>query len=111
MMIKSFLQYLYVFLTVIQCNGVWTRYFDRDNPSGNGDYETLHDLRREYPNQICPNPIAVDAKVVGTNNHIPIAGLTVTADTVTGFVCVNRVQRRGKRCLDFQARFCCPRGK
>ena len=68
-------------------------------------------LRQAYPNQICPNPTAVDARVVGTNNHIPIAGLNVTADVVNGFSCVNRVQTGGKRCLDFEARFCCPQGK
>ena len=99
------------FSLVVTCNGVWTRYYDRDNPSGNGDYEILHDLRREHPNQICPNPTAVDARVIGTNNHIPISGLTVIADVVFGFACINREQPSGRRCLDFEARFCCPRGK
>jgi len=37
----------------------WTRWFDRDDPSFTGDYETLNDLRKEG-NTICPNPIATE---------------------------------------------------
>ena len=35
------------------------RWFDRDDPSFTGDYETLNDLRKEG-NTICPNPIATE---------------------------------------------------
>ena len=99
------------FSIVVACSGVWTQYYDRDDPSGSGDHESLPHLRQEYPNQICPNPTAVDAKVVGTNDHIPIAGLTVIADVVAGFACVNQEQTGGRGCLDFEARFCCPKGE
>ncbi|KAI4903731.1 hypothetical protein NFI96_005124 [Prochilodus magdalenae] len=37
---------------------VW---FDRDDPSGNGDYETLEHLRTEYPGKICSKPLGIQA--------------------------------------------------
>lgn len=39
----------------------YTEWFDRDDPSGMGDYETLSDLRREYPNKICSKPLSIQA--------------------------------------------------
>lgn len=41
-----------------------TRWFDYDDPSGNGDYELLRDLRNMYPGEICPQPIAVEVQTV-----------------------------------------------
>lgn len=37
----------------------WTIWFDRDNPSGNGDYETLTELLNEGK-PICKVPVAVN---------------------------------------------------
>uniref|UniRef100_A0A8C6SRR1 WxxW domain-containing protein n=1 Tax=Neogobius melanostomus TaxID=47308 RepID=A0A8C6SRR1_9GOBI len=34
----------------------WTDWFDRSDPSGTGDYETLSQLQKEYPGKICRNP-------------------------------------------------------
>jgi hypothetical protein len=31
----------------------WTDWFDRDNPSGSGDYETLTSLIQDRPNDVC----------------------------------------------------------
>lgn len=39
----------------------YTKWFDRDNPSGQGDYETLKELTAEYPRQICTKPLAIQA--------------------------------------------------
>ena len=93
----------------VECDGKWTRYFDRDNPSGKGDYENLRLLLVEYPNQICEHPIAVDAKLVGSETHYPIPGLVATETPEEGFFCQNADQF-GRTCLDFEVRFCCPEG-
>jgi len=47
----------------------WTDWFDRDNPSGSGDWELLSDLRKEYPGKICKNPLHI--KVVTTDKMTP----------------------------------------
>lgn len=39
----------------------WTPWFDRDNPSGNGDYETLAELIKEG-NKICTGPARIDCQ-------------------------------------------------
>ena len=41
----------------------WTNFFDRDNPSGAGDWETLSDLKKQYPGQICDSPIEVEGQL------------------------------------------------
>uniref|UniRef100_A0A3P9I640 WxxW domain-containing protein n=1 Tax=Oryzias latipes TaxID=8090 RepID=A0A3P9I640_ORYLA len=44
--------------TVVPCRfptflpDCWTQWFDRDDPSGTGDWETLSDLLKQYPNEI-----------------------------------------------------------
>ncbi|KAF1376692.1 hypothetical protein PFLUV_G00214120 [Perca fluviatilis] len=89
--------------------GCWTRWFDRDDPSGSGDWETLSDLRNEYPGKICSKPLAIEART--------LSGLTVAAagdviylrDTTKGFVCRNQDQPRPKMCKDYRVRFSCPR--
>ena len=44
----------------------WSRWFDRDNPSGTGDWETLSNLRTEYPGAICDEPLYIEAVTVDT---------------------------------------------
>ena len=44
----------------------WSRWFDRDNPSGTGDWETLSDLRTAYPGAICDEPLYIEAVTVDT---------------------------------------------
>lgn len=41
-----------------------SKWFDRDDPSGNGDYELLADLLSMYPGEICPTPIAIEAQTI-----------------------------------------------
>ena len=93
----------------VECDGEWTRYFDRDDPSNKGDFETLEYLRQEYQNEICQSPSAVDARLIGIDVHHPISGVVATANEFEGFFCENELQPSG-RCLDFEVRFCC-RGK
>lgn len=39
----------------------WTQWFDRDNPDGTGDWETLILLRKWYRGRICDDPIEIEA--------------------------------------------------
>ncbi len=45
----------------IECR---TRWFDHDDPTGNGDYEVLSDLLNIYPREICPQPIAIEVQTI-----------------------------------------------
>nr|XP_028596855.1 uncharacterized protein LOC114602603 isoform X1 [Podarcis muralis] len=83
-----------------------TRWFDRDDPSGVGDFETLADLRREYPMDICPEPIGIEAQ---TMEGIPASStgqIFHPFNTKEGFACVNKEQKYS--CLDYKVRFTCP---
>lgn len=51
--------------------GCWTDWFDRDDPSGTGDWETLSDLRKQFPQKICPKPIDIEVQT--------LSGLSVAA--------------------------------
>uniref|UniRef100_A0A8C2WGZ4 WxxW domain-containing protein n=1 Tax=Cyclopterus lumpus TaxID=8103 RepID=A0A8C2WGZ4_CYCLU len=85
----------------------WTKWFDRDNPSGPGDYEILYSLRKQYPGQICPNPGAIEAQTLTGISALAAGEKIYRSDTTTGFICRNRDQR-DKRCQDYRVRFSCP---
>uniref|UniRef100_A0AAV2J4P2 WxxW domain-containing protein n=1 Tax=Knipowitschia caucasica TaxID=637954 RepID=A0AAV2J4P2_KNICA len=42
----------------------WTPWFDRDNPSGKGDYETIYHLRKENPGKICDKPLGIEVRTI-----------------------------------------------
>ncbi|XP_059494000.1 uncharacterized protein si:dkey-205h13.2 [Stegostoma tigrinum] len=84
-----------------------TEWFNHDNPSGNGDYEDFSSLQKEYPGQICSNPVACE---VETTSGLPLSssGDNVAPCSIsTGFVCVNKDQADGS-CEDYRIRFTCP---
>ena len=74
---------------------------------GDGEFETLLMLRNENPGEICVNPTAVDARLVGDNTHYSQTGQILTVNSKTGLECVNGEQPNGI-CLDYEVRFCCP---
>ncbi|XP_029966687.1 cartilage intermediate layer protein 2-like [Salarias fasciatus] len=96
--------------THIKC---WTDWFDRDDPSGSGDWETLSLLRRRYPGKICDKPADIEVQTV---SGIPLSqtrDVIDKSDTTTGFICRNSDQplmggRRRRRCRDYRVRFSCP---
>ena len=95
-------------LVLPSCNGTWTKYFDRDDPSHYYDRETISELRKNVDNVICENPILVDARVVGTHIHYSQTGQIFTINTDVGFECENALQLRPmERCKDYEVRFCC----
>ena len=89
-------------------NGQWTKFFDRDNPSDTGDYETLSDINKENPGDACSNPTAVQARVKSTQKDYRTTQQVVQINTSLGFVCKNRCQANQRKCLDYEVRFCCP---
>ncbi|XP_033999777.1 cartilage intermediate layer protein 2-like [Trematomus bernacchii] len=85
----------------------WTDWFDRDNPSGSGDWELLSNLRKEYPGKICENPLM---KVVTTDTVTPAISTGENFfifNPTQGFVCRNKDQKKGG-CRDYKLRFGCP---
>ncbi|KAK3541114.1 hypothetical protein QTP86_015404, partial [Hemibagrus guttatus] len=83
----------------------YTQWFDRDDPSGYGDYETLLNLRAENPGKICDHPYSIQAQTL--TGVFPTGQVFAYYDTVNGFACVNAQQKKPQRCLDYKVRFVC----
>ncbi|XP_053301789.1 mucin-5AC [Pleuronectes platessa] len=90
--------------THIQC---WTDWFDRDDPSGTGDWELLYNLRIENPGKICPKPIQIEAKTLTGLSAAAAGDVIFKSDTTTGFICKNQDQKSKKMCNDYRVRFSC----
>ncbi|XP_019638860.1 PREDICTED: uncharacterized protein LOC109480924 isoform X5 [Branchiostoma belcheri] len=86
----------------------WTDWFDRDNPTATGDWETMTELRNENPGRICDSPTGIQARVVGTGQAASSTGeVFAWNDPVNGFICRKADQTDGV-CLDYEVRLCCP---
>ncbi|XP_061538148.1 mucin-5AC [Phycodurus eques] len=86
----------------------WTQWFDQDNPSGTGDYETLSKLHKENPGKICKQPVQIEVKTTSGASVGSTGNVIHASDTQTGFICLNRDQPQNGRCADFKVRFSCP---
>jgi len=51
-----------------ECRTPW---FDRDNPGGVGDYETLLLTLVTYPHQACAQPIAIEVTTISGTPVLP----------------------------------------
>jgi Zn-dependent metalloprotease len=80
----------------------WTQWYDRDQPSGTGDWE----LRVDQIPAVCASPSRVECTTLGGVDR-SLTGETVTCTPQTGFVCKNAEQSDGS-CQDYRVRFCCP---
>ena len=89
-------------LSVGECLGTWSSWFDRDDPSGTGDYEILSKLHDNK--KLCDNPIAVEGRIKGSGETVTTQNVELTR---TGLICRNNKQPVGKHCFDYEARFCC----
>nr|XP_028597936.1 mucin-2-like isoform X5 [Podarcis muralis] len=85
-----------------------TRWFDRDNPSGTGDYELLSQFWDENPHIICPQPLAIEVQTVDGIPASETGQKFSVNDATSGFACINAQQEKGKACRDYQVRFTCP---
>lgn len=89
--------------------GEWTQWFDRDEPSAFGDFETLVDLRNENPGVICDNPAQIECQTLDGTDYIE-AGQVVTCNTEVGFFCRNADNGGSQTnvvCEDYRVRFSC----
>ncbi|XP_014873869.1 uncharacterized protein LOC106937064 [Poecilia latipinna] len=87
-------------------NVCWTKWYNRDRPTGSGDWEHLSALRKENPGgDLCADLVYVEAVTVedktpalktGQKFHVYSPG--------KGFVCRNEDQSFGK-CSDYKVRF------
>uniref|UniRef100_A0A8C5ENW2 WxxW domain-containing protein n=1 Tax=Gouania willdenowi TaxID=441366 RepID=A0A8C5ENW2_GOUWI len=84
----------------------WTQWFDRDDPSGTGDWETLTNLRNENPGKICPKPADIEVETLSGNSVVQTGEVIYKMDTTTGFVCKKNDQP-DKKCEDYKVRFRC----
>ncbi|XP_077422463.1 cartilage intermediate layer protein 1-like isoform X2 [Vanacampus margaritifer] len=71
-----------------------TPWYDRDNPSGNGDFETLETL-------------GIKVQTVAGNTVASTGDVIAVMDATAGFICKNADQE-GRRCSDYQVRFIRP---
>ncbi|KAK7882736.1 hypothetical protein WMY93_028910 [Mugilogobius chulae] len=97
----------------------FTEWFDRDDPSGSGDWEKFSDLFRDHPTQICSKPIGVDAQTMeglslgSTRNKLNRSDINISIKhtdkyDLTGLVCLGSEQEAGVECADYKIRFLCP---
>lgn len=89
--------------THIQC---WTEWFDRDDPSGTGDWEVLYNLRIENPGKICPKPQGIQVETTTVLSVAAAGEVIFKSDTTTGFVC-RKQDQPDNTCNDYRVRFSC----
>uniref|UniRef100_A0A3B3BRR3 WxxW domain-containing protein n=1 Tax=Oryzias melastigma TaxID=30732 RepID=A0A3B3BRR3_ORYME len=85
----------------------WTQWFDRDDPTVTGDWETLSDLRKQFPDKVCPDPVDLEATTLSGTPADQTGEVFFKYDTTSGFVCRNEDQNGGM-CKDYRVRFSCP---
>ncbi|KAM6976792.1 uncharacterized protein FYW47_001612 [Aplochiton taeniatus] len=90
------------------CQGCRTRWFDLDDPTGRGDYETLRQLQIIHPTQVCSQPVAIEAMTTTGTPALQTGDVLQVYDATHGFACVNAEQPGGRRCHDYKVRFTCP---
>ncbi|KAM9811531.1 uncharacterized protein ACBT44_011065 [Syngnathus typhle] len=86
----------------------WTSWFDRDDPSGTGDYEILYELYKEYPGKICEHPKGIEVRTILGESVGSTANVIQVSDTHIGFICRNADQPHNWPCQDYKVRFLCP---
>ncbi|NEQ81979.1 MAG: hypothetical protein F6K26_17500 [Moorea sp. SIO2I5] len=82
----------------------WTIWFDRDDPSGSGDWE-LRTLQNQ--SLACSNPVDVECQTV-SDQPASSTGENITCNT-DGLLCLNDKQSDNKCNYDYKVRFLCPR--
>jgi hypothetical protein len=87
----------------------WTKWLNRDLPSGSGDYETFRDFRKLTPPPVCANPVGIECRTVGSHVNHTQNGETYDCDLWAGGVCRNADQS-DRRCDNYEVRFLCPCG-
>ena len=75
-------------------HGSWTSWYDRDNPSGTGDHETLLNLLTENPNtDLCRSPTEIEARLIHNQQPYYTSGNVVQISPQQGLQCWNDQER------------------
>jgi hypothetical protein len=80
----------------------WTGWYDRDNPSGNGDWEL-----RSLQAGVCSSPTGVECRTI-TGLALWQTGEVVSCSAIDGLLCLNSSQPDGVCNYDYKVRFLCP---
>ena len=72
----------------------WTKWLDRDNPSGTGDYETLGNFNQ---NQVCPKPVGIECRTTAGAPY-QSTGIYRHSILMSGNVCVTVIIHKVKYC-------------
>ena len=88
---------------VIQDDG-WTQWFNGDTPTGNGDYELIDNIKKDYG--ICETPTGIECQTTDGKNYAE-TGEVVTCAVDKGVFCVNSVQPDGRCNYNYKVRFYC----
>ncbi|XP_033108049.1 neurocan core protein-like isoform X2 [Anneissia japonica] len=83
----------------------WTPWYDRDNPSGTGDHETISVILSENPTTMCEDPVAIECQTIAGQPYTS-TGEVVTCSLSIGLTC--RLSENGNSCTDYRVRFLCP---
>jgi len=95
---------LYVGGERLTCERPWTSWYDRDNPSGTGDWEPMS-LANPTP---CSGEAPLDIKCQTTRGlDAASTGEVITCDPSFGFKCVNRDQPDGRCNYDYKVSYRC----
>jgi len=85
----------------------WTKWYDRDNPNGNGDFENLRYQRNENPGKICNNPTKVECRTTTGLDYTQTGENVVCGLGENDQRCINTDQSDGKCDYDYEVRFYC----
>uniref|UniRef100_A0A3Q1FKU5 Si:dkey-205h13.2 n=1 Tax=Acanthochromis polyacanthus TaxID=80966 RepID=A0A3Q1FKU5_9TELE len=84
-----------------------TRWMNSDTPSDEGDVESILQLRKSFPGQVCANPVSIEAKTTSGISANETLETFLSYDVSFGFACINEKQKN-KQCEDYQVIFICP---
>jgi hypothetical protein len=70
----------------------WTKWLNRDRPSGFGDFELLQGFRTDTPPPVCADPIGIECRTVGTHISHTARGETYRCEVSLGGECRNANQ-------------------
>ena len=92
-------------------NAIWTVWFDMGKP-GSGDHaaddvEDFTKHKKERPNQVCQNPIAVQGQTVDGIFALETGDVFEAYSIRRGLICRGKHQVSGK-CYDYRVRYLCP---
>ncbi|XP_047425803.1 uncharacterized protein si:dkey-205h13.2 [Mugil cephalus] len=87
-----------------QCRTQW---MNSGNSSGEGDVESIHQLLKTFPGQVCGNPTGIEARTTSGISARYTGDIFLSYDVTFGFACINEKQK-SKQCEDYQVSLTCP---